>query len=321
MKPVLHLYCKRDGPGERQQMLDQATAAIENFGATNRLRVDVPQRGSEGDSDGPMRAELDNAIPALQSGSLFGDRQAVEFVNAQWIQAHEAKILSELISMMDPQACFVVFVAFGALPRGLKLGDQVTKVEVAPLNEKGALNWLGEELRSRGMRIDNQASQALISRFGTDVASLGQALDQLSMAGEPITKELVLDRFKNRPDMATFGYGDAVEAGDVGLALKHLADFLVHGHPLQLVGQLDAQLRARSLAAIATDIDSFTRQVRMPPWKAKKLYASRASISEANLKKSVAALVRADNLLKTAPEDTYQLTMERLTVALCRWAR
>ncbi len=302
-------------------MLDQANAAIETFGATNRIRIDVPQRGSEGDSDGPMRSELEIAVPALQSGSLFGDRQAVEFVNAQWIQAHEAKILTELIAMMDPEACFVVLVAFGALPRSMNIKDYVTKVEVAPLSEKGALNWLGEELRNRGMRIDNQASQALISRFGTDVASLGQALDQLAMSGEPITRELILNRFKNRPDVATFGYGDAVEAGDVGSALKHLEDFLVHGHPLQLVGQLDAQLRARSLAAVATDFDAFAKQVRMPPWKAKKLYASRASISEPNLRKSVAALVRADNLLKTAPEDTYRLTMERLTVALCRWSR
>ncbi len=321
MKPILHLYCKRDGPGERQQLFDQASSAIERFGATSRVRIDVPQRGSEGDSDGPMRSELEIAIPAIQSGSLFGDRQAVEFVNAQWIQSHEGVILSDLLSVMDPEACFVVMIAFGALPRSLKLGELVNKVEVAPLSEKGALSWLGEELRSRGMKIDNPAAEALISRFGTDVASIGQALDQLAMAGEPITRELVLDRFKNRPEVATFGYGDAVEAGDVGLALKHLEDFLVHGHPLQLVGQLDAQLRARSLAAVATDFETYKKQVRMPEWKAKKLYASRASFSEENLRLSVAALVRADHLLKTAPEDTYRLTMERLTVALCRWAR
>lgn len=321
MKQVLHLTCKRDGPGERQQMLDQASTAVQAFGATSRIRIDVPQRGSEGDSDGTMRSELEVAIPALQSGSLFGDRQAVEFVNAQWIQSAEGTVLSEIIATMDPEACFVVFVAFGALPRSLKLGDLVTKIEISPLNEKGALTWLGEELRSRGMKIDNRAAQALISRFGTDVASVGQALDQLSMAGEPITEALVLARFKNRPDVATFGYGDAVEAGDVSSALKHLEDFLVHGHPLQLVGQLDAQLRARSLAAVATDFESFTNHVRMPSWKAKKLYASRAGINEENLRRSVAALVRADNLLKTAPEDTYRLTMERLTVALCRWSR
>lgn len=321
MKPVLHLHCKRDGPGERQQLLDQANAAIETFGATSRIRIDVPQRGSEGDSDGVLRSELDVAIPALQSGSLFGDRQAVEFVNAQWIQAHEGGVLAELIAMMDPEACFVVFVAFGALPRSLKFGELATKVEVAALNERGTLNWLGEELRSRGMKIDNAAAQALVSRFGTDVASIGQALDQLAMAGEPITRDLVLSRFKNRPDVATYGYGDAVESGDVAGALKHLEDFLAHGHPLQLVGQLDSQLRTRSMAAVSPDFATFMSRARMPEWKAKKLFAGRAGISEENLRRSVAALVRADHALKTAPEDTHRLTMERLTVALCRWSR
>lgn len=301
-------------------MLDQAAGAIEAFGATNRIRIDVPQRGSEAESDSAMRSELDVAVPAMQSGSLFGDRMAVEFINAQWIQSHEGTVLNDLIAAMDPEACFVVFVAFGALPRSLKIKDVAQKVEVSPLNEKGARNWLGMEARERGITIDNKTSEALLSRFGTDVASLGQALDQLAMVEGAITPELVFDRFKNRPDVASFSYGDAVERGDVATALKHLEDFLTHGHPLQLVGQLDAQLRARALAPVAPDLATYVKWSKTVEWKAKKVYAQRGAINEDNVRRSVAALVRADHLLKSSPEETHRLTMERLTVALCRWS-
>lgn len=39
-----------------------------------------------------------------------------------------------------------------------------------------------------------------------------------------ITAELVLDRFKNRPDEPTWQITDAIEKGDVGLALRRLFD-------------------------------------------------------------------------------------------------
>jgi DNA polymerase III delta subunit len=51
----------------------------------------------------------------------------------------------------------------------------------------------------------------------------------------------------------------------------------------------------------------------------RKAWGQRSRTSNGELRKALDALARADAHLKSAPEETHRLTMERLTVALCRW--
>ncbi len=44
--------------------------------------------------------------------------------------------------------------------------------------------WLAEASRDRGVRVHGDAAKALLQRFGSDVAALSTALDQLSASGE-----------------------------------------------------------------------------------------------------------------------------------------
>ena len=89
MNMIWHVYGPRDsGPGERQQMLGRAQAIFDQFEVQNAdiVRVDVPGRGASADSadrDGVVRGEVDPALPALQSGSLFGGRQGLLIVDGQ----------------------------------------------------------------------------------------------------------------------------------------------------------------------------------------------------------------------------------------------
>lgn len=324
MKSIVTIAGPRDaGPGERELMLSRAKAALEQLGAGDVTRVDVPARGSGDDvSDSGIRGPVQVAIPALQSGSLFGGTVGLLVVDAQALVKAEAEALATVVAAADPEAIAAVFVTAGSIPAplGKTLKSLGETIEVKRLNERGASDWVRTEARARGVHIDSEGVDALVRRFGTDVASLGNALDQLAAAGEDATVEIVAERFKNRPQEPSWHYMDAVAEGNTGEALRRLEDFLLHDHPLILLAAINNDLRRRSLAAAAPDYDTFARlDGGRKNYGMEKVWKQRHRSRDSNLRRAIDAVARADLTLKTMPEAVHRVTMERLTVALCRW--
>ncbi len=310
------------GPGERELMLARAREVFAKNGITEITRIDVPAKGTMSRSDGGLRTPIEHAIPALQSGSLFGDRTGILIVNAQSLLKVEAGVLAELVSLADGDAVVAVFVSFGAIPAplGATLKDLGTTIKVKRLNERSALDWVTVAARDRELKLPSDAVAALISRFGTDIASLGQALDQLVASGEEVTGDSVRDRFRNRPDEPSWFYMDALASGDRGEALRRLGDFLFHGHPLTLLAVVTTDLRRRALAASSADYESFVElDGGRRGFGMQKVWRQRKQIKGEDLRAALRAVAKADIALKTSPEPTHRVTMDRLTVALCRW--
>lgn len=324
MKSIVTVMGPRDsGPGERELMLSRAKAALDQLGADDVTRVDVPGRGSGDDtSDSGIRGPVQAAIPALQSGSLFGGTVGLLVVDANALIKAEAEALASVVAAADPDAVAVVFVAAGSIPAPLgatlkKLGEII---EVKRLNERSAQDWVRTEARNKGVSVPQDGIEALVRRFGTDVASIGNALDQLAAAGEEITAETVAERFKNRPQEPSWHYMDALSDGNTGEALRRLEDFLLHDHPLVLLAAINTDLRRRSLAAAAPDYDTFASlDGGRKNYGMEKVWKQRHRSRDSNLRLAIDAVARADLTLKTMPEPTHRVTMERLTVALSRW--
>jgi DNA polymerase III delta subunit len=312
------------GPGERELMFEAAHEAFERWGIGDITRIDVPGRasGEESDESG-VRAPVAAAIPALQSGSLFGGATGVLIVDADQLQKAEAEVLAEVIPAIgDDGSIGVILLTAGALPSSLdrSLKQRAEQVAVRALTERTAVTWLAAAARKRMVRLGEGASAALIRRFGTDVASLGRALDQLAVDGGTVTATTVTERFRNRPDEPMWHYTDAVAAGRTGEALRRLSDFLLHGHPLQLLAYLQSDLRRRAIAASAPDYAAFLELSGSSDTKAsERVWQAGRRARPDDLRKALAALARADLQLKTAPEPTHRVTLERLTVALSYW--
>jgi DNA polymerase III delta subunit len=309
------------GPGERQAMLEMARDAI---GEVEELeRIDVPGRGAGDDGEGSLRTEVEPLIPALQSGSLFGGSRGVLVVDAQNLQKAEAEIVAGLVETLDPETARLALVSIGSLPAVLaKVVKAVGEVaSVKKMRERDAIRWLVAASRERKVKLADGAAQALVRHFGSDIASLGQALDQLSASPQPVTGEEVEKRFRNRPDEPMWHFADAVADGDAGEALRRLADFLTHGHPLQLLAFVEGDLKRRAMAVAAPDIETLAEWLGSSTehYPVKKAWQARSRVTDAELRRAVEAVARADLVLKTHPEATHRLTMERLTVALCRW--
>ncbi len=305
-------------------MMSRAHDALAQLHVESPTRIDVPPKGSAGDdaADGTLRGAVQEIVPALQSGSLFGGADGVLVVDAQSLLKAEAEVVTELLDLATDGETIAVFVAAGSIPAplGTMLRKNAESIKVTRITERTAGEWLGKAARDRGLRLDRDASTILLNRFGTNVAALGQALDQLVVEGPDVDVERVRNRFKNRPDEPMWHYVDSIVAGDHGAALRRLADFLQHGHPLQLLAFLQNDVRRRSIAAAAPDYETFLDwDGGKAGWAMEKVWKQKSRIRGSDLKLAVGALARADLQLKTAPEATHRVTMERLTVAMCRW--
>lgn len=326
MKALHAVLGPRDaGPGEREAMLAMARALLEQSGVEGIDRVDIPGRGAGEEGDGSLRGEVDRLVPALQSGSLFGGRRGVMVVDAHNLQVAEATVVASLATGLDAASAMLVLVAEGSLPAVL---TKVVKSEgeshsVAKMKERDVAGWLQAAARERRLKLKGDAIVALMQRFGTDTAAMGQALDQMVGYDGEITADHVAARFRNRPDEPMWFYADAVSAGDIGQALRRLSDFLTHGHPLQLLAFVENDLKRRALAASAPSLEVFAEWVGSKPdhYPTKKAWQARSQASDDDLRRALDAVSRADLALKSDPEPTHRVTMERLTVALSRWYR
>jgi len=311
------------GPGERSLMFDRADELFASAGVDDHDRIDVPGRGATEPSDAQLREPVQGIVPALQSGSLFGGSSGLLVVDAQNLQKSEAEVIAELAGVADSETVTAVFLAAGAIPAPLAkvLKERGETVSIKKMRERDAARWLGDAAKERGLRLEPQAVAVLVRHFGSDVAALGQALDQLAVDGGTVTAEAVEGRYVNRPDEPMWLLADAISDGKEGEALRRLADFLEHGHPLVVLSFLEGEVKKRSLAAIAPDVDTYATWVgaSASAYPVKKVWDQRSRTRSDSLRRSLDALARADLQIKTAPEETHRVTLERLTVAMCRW--
>lgn len=302
-------------------MLEEAERLLAADGVEDAQRIDVPAKGTGSDDGSALREPVAAIVPALQSGSLFGGTTGIVVVDAQSLLKAEIDTIAELLSGSDPDSSAAVFVASGALPAPIKKVLTGETISIKSITERDAASWLAAEAKERGLRIDQDARTEMLHRFGSDTSAMKRALDQLSVGGKTITADDVHERFTARPDEPMWFLGDAIMQGDSGEALRRLADFLHHQHPLILLSYLEGEVRKRSLAAVAPDYDTFASWAKVNPnsYATKKIWQSRTRANGEALSRSIKAIAKADLTLKTQPEASHRVTLERLTVAMSRW--
>lgn len=309
------------GASERERMAAEATVLLTNDGVDDPSRIDVPPKGSSSEDSGPLRDAVAAIVPALQSGSLFGGTNGVMVVDSQSLLKAEIDTIAELLRTSDSDASSIVFVAAGTLPAAIKKLVTGEMVSIKAITERDAAAWLTQHAKEHGLRIDQDARTEILHRFGSNTSAMQRALEQLAVSDKTITAEDVHARFTNRPDEPMWFLGDAIMAGDQGEALRRLADFLHHQHPLILLSYLEGEVRKRSLAAVSDDYETFAKRAGGNPnsYATKKIWQSRTRANGEALRQCVRAIARADLTLKTQPEPTHRVTLERLTVAMSRW--
>ena len=85
-------------------MMSRASDALSQLEVSSPTRIDVPAKGSGSDesADGVLRPAVQEIVPALQSGSLFGGADGVLVVDAHALLKAEAEVIAELLELPDP---------------------------------------------------------------------------------------------------------------------------------------------------------------------------------------------------------------------------
>jgi len=312
------------GATEREHMFTRAAEIFTAEDVDDAHRVDVPGKGTgSGDDGATLREAVQSIVPALQSGSLFGGKTGVLVVDSQQLLKSEIDAIVEMLDNADPDQAVAIFLAAGTLPAPIKkkvdASGKLEKVKVS--TERDAAAWIVSYAKGQHLRIDQQARTELINTFGSNTAQMKHAIDQLAISSSVLSASDVRENFTNRPDEPLWFLGDAIMAGNEGEALRRLADFLEHQHPLILLSYLEGEVRKRSLAAVSPDYDSFVSVAKANPnsYATKKIWRDKTRATGAGLAHSVTAIAKADLTIKTMPEATHRVTLERLTVAMCRW--
>jgi DNA polymerase III delta subunit len=315
---------KDAGASEREQMLQMANDAFADAGVESPTRVDVPGRGGGTADDGTaLRDQVHAIVPALQSGSLFGGANGLLVMDSQNLLKAEVDVVVEMLGHADELQVVAVFASSGAMAAALKKAVSVhgKAVTIKQSSSRDSNAWIVQYARDKGLRIDGDARVELVKSFGGNIAAMRRAVDQLAISGGVINAGDIRDRFDNRPDEPMWFLGDAIMSGDHEQALLRLSAFLVHNHPLVLLSYLEGEVRKRSLAAIAPDYETFADWAGGNPksFATKKIWERRTRANGQALANCVRALAKADITLKTQPEATHRVTLERLTVAMSLW--
>jgi DNA polymerase-3 subunit delta len=264
--------------------------------------------------DGPEVASL---VDAAQTPPFLTDRRVVVGRNAAMFTTKDsvAPLVAYLADPLPSTSLVLVWEKdtrpgkqgrLGAVPRSL--ADAVTGaggavVDTAPGTGKGRVTWIDDQLRTSSFTLDNAARAALVDHLGDEVSRLPGVLSTLEgVFGEGARLSLaeVEPYLGQAGDVAPWDLTDAIDAGDVPLALDRLQRMLGGGgrHPLQVMATLtnhylrmlrldDPDVRGEKAAAEVLGIKGST-------FPARKALAGAQRLGSDRLADVIALLARAD---------------------------
>jgi DNA polymerase III subunit delta len=203
-------------------------------------------------------------------------------------------------------------------------------VDTAPGSGKARTSWIDDHLHEAGVVLDNGARAAVVAHLGDETARLPGILATLEGVYGPGARLRAADvepYLGTAGDVAPWDLTDAIDAGDVPLALGHLHRMLDGGgrHPLQVMATLtnhvlrmirldDPTVRGEKAAAEALGIKGST-------FPAKKALTGAQRLGGDRLAEFAALLAQADLDLHGARAWPPELVVEVLVARLAGRSR
>lgn len=281
-----------------------------------------------GEASGEKIASLANHLPVMDACCVVLVREAQQLKKADW---------DELIPyLQDPsETTCLIFLDLqkkAQLDQRTKAGKLVSKftVECAKPFDNQMPRWVQERAREHKVKLDGDANHRLLELLGSDLASLNNALERLSLylGGKGhVTVETVNEVIAENRTYNVFDLAGLIGHRDLQGALRLLHGLLATREaPLKLLALLAKAfrdlLRARAefeQGATPQDLDKYIpRQLRFK--RNERLRAFVEQVRRFNCQELSQALVlmhQTDLALKSTSGLTDTLIMERLVLELC----
>lgn len=246
-------------------------------------------------------------LSACNSGSLFGEGSFVVLQNLDaWNAAQKAKIVDYLQNPSEDTDLVLLGKKLGAREKLLAAVKKIGEVhEFEQPTGKALVRWIVSHAKKKGLDLPEQVAQNLAERSSNDKMRLVQEIEKLSLyVGE---REATAEDIESLspPDVRSniFTFVDALAEGKRGEALNLLERLISTGEPpLRIVYMMRRQFRllarAKAMFAGGAQRSEVAKELKVPPFVARKLEEQSRKLSAGDLDRALAFLLELECGLK-----------------------
>jgi DNA polymerase-3 subunit delta len=270
--------------------------------AVERLRGDRQTEAYDASETSP-----EAVLSACNSYSLFGEGPFVLLKNLDaWNAARKALIVDYLENPAPGADLVLLGEKLGARERllaAIKNSGEVHNLEQP--TGKALVRWLVGHAKKLDLDLPEDVARDLIERCSGDKSRLIRETEKLALyVGEDKATQGDVEAL-TPPDVQSniFAFVDSLAAGDRGKALKLLEDLIGAGEPpMRVVYMIRRQFRlvarARALFARGASQGEVAKQLKVPPFVARKLEEQARGLGEEDLERALALILDLERGLK-----------------------
>jgi DNA polymerase-3 subunit delta len=285
-----------------------------------RLRRGRPVEACDASETGP-----EAVVSACNAYSLFGEGPFVLVKNLDAWNAAQKSVIVDYLEYPSPGADLVLLgEKLGARERllsAVKKSGEVHNLEQP--TGKALLRWVVGHAKKLDLDLPDDVAQNLIGRCSGDKRRLIRETEKLVLyVGEGrATREDVEALCPPDVQSNIFAFVDALAAGDRGKALKLLEDLIGTGEPpLRVTYMVRRQFRllarARALFARGASQSEVAKELKVPPFVARKLEEQARGLCEEELEKALALILDLERGLKGGSDLSDELQVELAVLKL-----
>jgi DNA polymerase-3 subunit delta len=287
--------------------------------------VEKLRRGREVESYDASETTPEAVVSACNSYSLFGEGSFVLVRNLDaWNAAQKAVIVAYLENPAPEADLVLVGKKLGARERllaAVKKSGEVHTFEQP--TGKALVRWVIGRARELGLDLPEDVAGAMIARCSGDKQRLVNEAQKLALyvAGRPATEEDVEALFPPDVQSNIFAFVDALAAGDQASALELLEELISSGEPpLRVTFMVRRQFRlvarARALFARGVSQGDVARELKVPPFVARKLEDQSRGLDDDALERALVVILDLESGLKGGSDLADELQVELAVLKL-----
>jgi DNA polymerase-3 subunit delta len=285
-----------------------------------RLRGDRSAEAYDASETGP-----EPVVRACNSYSLFGEGSFVLVKNLDAWNAAQKAVVVDYLENPAPGADLVLLgKKLGArekLLAAVKITGEVHTFEQP--TGKALVGWVVGHAKRLGLDLPEDVARSLIERCSNDKIRLTSEMEKLALyVGEGRATQADVEALCPPGVQSNiFSFVDALAAGERGKALKLLEDLIGTGEPsLRVTYMVRRQFRlvaqARTLFEGGASQGEVARELKVPPFVARKLEEQASGLGEEDLERALALVLDLERGLKGGSDLDDELQVELAVLKL-----
>ena len=287
--------------------------------------VEKLRRGREVESYDASETTPEAVVSACNSYSLFGEGPFVIVRNLDAWNAAQKAVVVDYLDNPAPEADLVLLgKKLGSRERllaAVKKSGEVHNFEQP--TGKALVRWAVGHAKGLGLELPDDVASSLIERCSGDKQRLVTEMEKLALyvSDRPATEEDVEALCPPDVQSNIFAFVDSLGAGDRGSAIRLLEALISTGEPplratYMVRRQFRLVARARALFARGASHGEVARELKVPPFVARKLEEQARVSSDEDLEGALGLILDLERGLKGGSDLGDELQVELAVLKL-----